>query len=453
MLGRSLFPDRAFERRLFKLNSEDASFSYEGFLKQPVVDQAQARRLKQNKGLPCLERGILDPADTFLKWLVRRMVNFFSFRQCSYIQETSVFEAMERKVLKAFQLRVFEDKENADNVLETWTFMTTYPDELGGAPQMGNIEVERRGGQAVTVTNARENLTETVKSIYELTDHMKSLPSESISFLPQRKAPLTLSSPKAERYLGLFLWYNDDCDPDYLPAGFEDCVLGDINFPTADACRIRSRALRPYQDGVHRYEMSLIWCGAKADLYTCSFQVASTYVDKILHVPEGGDEKDMPCDLSYSQVRSPDADIQMLEAPTTSGQGEAEPPISSQHKHQFSASSRVVPSTSEEDVSLDGRGKAASSSPLVVQEDTVMTAADPADSQSQIVDAPVAQVRGLSIADSSMLWLPDQTQGSWQQSQLSVQAWDATETQKLQHMVSTVSDMLDVHFIWRANKV
>jgi uncharacterized coiled-coil protein SlyX len=84
---------------------------------------------------------------------------------------------MERKVLKAFQLRVFEDKENPDNVLETWTFMTTYPDELGGAAQVGNIELQRRGGQAVTVANARENLTETVKSIAELTNHMKYLPS------------------------------------------------------------------------------------------------------------------------------------------------------------------------------------------------------------------------------------------------------------------------------------
>jgi len=103
-----------------------------------------------------------------------------------------VFEAMERKVLKAFQLRVFEDKENPDNVLETWTFMTTYPDELGGAAQVGNIEVQRRGGHAVTLANARENLTETVKSIAELTNQMKYLPSKSINFQLLPKALLTL---------------------------------------------------------------------------------------------------------------------------------------------------------------------------------------------------------------------------------------------------------------------
>jgi len=79
MLGRSLFPERAFERRLFKPKSEAASFSYDAFLKQPVVDLAQARRLKQNKGLPCLERGVLGSADTFLKWLVREMTNVYSF--------------------------------------------------------------------------------------------------------------------------------------------------------------------------------------------------------------------------------------------------------------------------------------------------------------------------------------------------------------------------------------
>jgi len=85
MFGRSLFPERAFERRLFKPKTEDASFSYKGFLKQPVVDLEQANRLKQNKGLTCLERGILDPADTFLDWLVRTTAIFHSFWQCSHV--------------------------------------------------------------------------------------------------------------------------------------------------------------------------------------------------------------------------------------------------------------------------------------------------------------------------------------------------------------------------------
>lgn len=157
-----------------------------------------------------------------------------------------------------------------------------------------------------------------------------------------------------------------------------------------------------------------------------------------MHVPEGGDEKDLPSDLTYTQVRSPDADIQMLEAPTTSGQGEAKSPISSQHKNQFSASSRVVPSTSEEDASFDGHEKAVSLSRSDRQEDTIMTATDSEYDQSQLVDAPVAQVQDLSIDDGSMLWSPpDRTQGSVQHSQLSVQGWDATETQKLQHMVSS----------------
>jgi len=79
MLGRSLFPERTFERRLFKAKSEDNSFSYDGFLKQPIVDQAQARRLKQSLGLPCLERGVLRPADTFLNWLVSTKATFHSF--------------------------------------------------------------------------------------------------------------------------------------------------------------------------------------------------------------------------------------------------------------------------------------------------------------------------------------------------------------------------------------
>ena len=264
---------------------------------------------------------------------------------------------------------------------------------------------------------------------------------------------LTHSRPTVERYLGLFLWYNDDCDPDYLPAGFEDCVLGDISFPAARVCEIESQALRPYQDGVHGYvptEDSLL---ARADSWLYSFQVAATYVSTILDVPEDELLADLlQSDLSYDQVRNPDADIQMLEAPTTSGHGEAKPSTSSQEKrtssqdkHQFSASSRVVPSTSEEDASLDGHRIAASSSRSGLKENNMITATDSENGQSQLVDAPVAQVRGLSINDGSTLWSQlDQTQGSMQHSQLSVQAWDATETQKLQHMVSPIPDMLDV---------
>ena len=156
-------------------------------------------------------------------------------------------------------------------------------------------------------------------------------------------------------------------------------------------------------------------------------------------VDEESEREKLPSGLPYRHVRGPDADIQMLEAPTTSGHGEAESPISSQHKNQFSASSRVVPSTSEEDASLDDHREAASLSRSDLQEDTMMTGTDSKYGQSQLVDASVAQVRGLSIDEGSMLWTqPEPTQGSLQHSQLSVQAWDATETQKLQHMVSSL---------------
>jgi hypothetical protein len=166
-------------------------------------------------------------------------------------------------------------------------------------------------------------------------------------------------------------------------------------------------------------------------------------------VTEEDEPEKLPSGLPYKHVRGPDADIQMLEAPTTSGQGEAEPPTSSQHKHQFAASSRVVPSTSEEDASLDDRGEAASISQSDLQEDIIMTATDSANGMSQLVDAPVAQVRELSIDDDSMLWSQhDRPQASVRHSQLSVQEWDATETQKLQHMVSPRFDMRDVYSNW-----
>jgi len=95
-------------------------------------------------------------------------------------QEKSVFHAMEREFLDCFQLRIFEDPDCPDDVLETWTFKITYPDDKGRAPEVAGISIERKNGEAVTLAHAKDNLRDTVKSIWGTTNMMRYLPSKTI---------------------------------------------------------------------------------------------------------------------------------------------------------------------------------------------------------------------------------------------------------------------------------
>lgn len=96
------------------------------------------------------------------------------------LEENSVFHAMEREYLDCFQLRVFEDPEHPDDVLETWTFRVTYPDETGRAPKVSGIEIERKDGMPITLADAQANIRETVRSINQATNLMRYLPSTHI---------------------------------------------------------------------------------------------------------------------------------------------------------------------------------------------------------------------------------------------------------------------------------
>lgn len=57
--------------------------------------------------------------------------------------------------------------------------------------------------------------------------------------------------PTVNRYLGIYFFYSQKCDPEYMAPGHEDCVVDQINFPDDGICKLETAIMRPYQDGVH----------------------------------------------------------------------------------------------------------------------------------------------------------------------------------------------------------
>jgi len=166
-----LFSESHFERRAFQ-TSKDVPIDYKDFVGQQPLG-------KRDKGVDCLARGVSTGADKFISWLVSSPI-FVIVIILTSSQEKSVFHAMEREYLECFQLRIFEDPQCPDEVLETWTFKITYPDEKGRAPEVAGINIERKNAQSVTLADARDNLRDTVKAIYNKTNMMRYLPSKTI---------------------------------------------------------------------------------------------------------------------------------------------------------------------------------------------------------------------------------------------------------------------------------
>jgi len=148
-------------------------------------------------------------------------------------------------------LQIFEDPEDPNSVLETWSFKVTYPDTPSEGPQVG-IEFTGKEGQVTTLANARENMKQTVRSIAK---HC----NEDAMYLPctfgralQSARTLALIPHIAKRYLHVCLWYTAERNENYRPNGFDDCDLEDIHFPTQELCDVQSMKFRAYQDGLHR---------------------------------------------------------------------------------------------------------------------------------------------------------------------------------------------------------
>lgn len=92
-------------------------------------------------------------------------------------QENGAFHAIENGYLRAFQLRIFEDPDHPENVLETYTLAFSYHRLAGTDGRVvSGVEVTGPGGKRASLNNIRIGLTEFMQNLVEFLDKLPDLP-------------------------------------------------------------------------------------------------------------------------------------------------------------------------------------------------------------------------------------------------------------------------------------
>ncbi|OZJ03389.1 hypothetical protein BZG36_04002 [Bifiguratus adelaidae] len=146
-----------------------------------------------------LQRGYSQEADTLLDWM-----------------ELGIFDALERKYLRAILLGIHLDPESPDRLSECYTFKVTYPHDDNAAHI--NIEHEVMGGsnKKQSVLNTAKGSSTTPLNKEELAKVVRQLIRRLI-IITQTLKPLP-----DNRYISMKLYYCDErTPPDYEPPMFK----------------------------------------------------------------------------------------------------------------------------------------------------------------------------------------------------------------------------------------
>ncbi|KAF2866938.1 HORMA domain-containing protein [Massariosphaeria phaeospora] len=229
---RGLLPESCFKDQY--LATSETALSYESYA-------AGVRENSPGKGgcrVKALMKGRSTRADTLLEWL-----------------EKGVFDALHKGYLRVLQISLFADPEHEENVLEVYNFSIRYKDGASPTDRPSEVEMTGRRGNGVTVMQARTSMQAVVRGLVQLCGTMPALPEQ--------------------RYLKLYLFYNDKCPKDYEPPGTWTEPSGSIKFPDCGWEKITTR------------------CGElNAGSQSVSLQVT--------HLESPVDEEDLPNDLTYS---------------------------------------------------------------------------------------------------------------------------------------------------------
>ncbi|OCK84967.1 hypothetical protein K432DRAFT_439681 [Lepidopterella palustris CBS 459.81] len=203
---RALFAESCFDNQHYETN--EVHWSYDDYAigktqprhasGQSVGDRkGKTESKRQGTMMKVLRRGRSKAVDQLLDWL-----------------EKGAFEALRRGVLRAIQLNIFEDASNPSNVIEMYTFTLKYIQSADNKAIFSGIEMTGPRAESITVKNAKHAMQMFIRRMIALCG---TLPD-----LPQR------------RYLNIHLFYNDDCDPEYEPPGFDKSTDNTVFFPETE---------------------------------------------------------------------------------------------------------------------------------------------------------------------------------------------------------------------------
>ncbi|KAL2809897.1 HORMA domain-containing protein [Aspergillus granulosus] len=238
---REFLPLPCFDDRDLKEAQRQKKFSYREFINSNAnlspsqgASNAAAGQGKRGQPLKVILRGSDPKADMIVDVL-----------------ETGIFDALSRSVLEAIQLTIVADKEEPDNVLESYTFSFKY---TGGAEKLNSrlesLSIEPVGyvTDVKSAQTARVGLESIVRRLITLSAFLPTLPNK--------------------RALGIHLFYTEDCPPGYEPPGFAGARDGTINYPLTENWQKESQACGTMDSGWHTVGLkvtSLKWVGPEVE--------------------------------------------------------------------------------------------------------------------------------------------------------------------------------------------
>ncbi|KAI1940353.1 hypothetical protein LOY94_004878 [Ophidiomyces ophidiicola] len=220
---RGFLPSTCFETRYLETKS-DLPIAYGDF----IGPEPKAKVQKGSQPLRVLLRNRDAIANTVLDLL-----------------EGGVFDALRKHVVEAIQLTISRDKEKPLHVLESYTFTFAYKFEglekalTSVSFSNGNCSMEMG-----TFRSAKVGLEMIIRRLITLSTILPSLPSK--------------------RFLHVHLFYNENCQPEYEPPGFESTEFECISYPQIENWTKETQSCGSMDGPYHRVGLrvtSLRWSG------------------------------------------------------------------------------------------------------------------------------------------------------------------------------------------------
>ncbi|KAJ5989893.1 hypothetical protein N7522_010100 [Penicillium canescens] len=251
---RGLLPDMVFSERNLRGASFEKGYIYSQIINGKGVGKSRSHRADY---VPTriIEKNLNDTADHFLKLL-----------------EGGIFEAIRQGNLHAVQFTIFDNPDVPENVLESYTFTFDYSGNRGPADRRHvytKIDILDIAGDK----DAWRDVIRTGESlIRKLTTMCARFP-----ILPN------------QRYMGIYVFYRDECDDSYEISGFARADDDTIGYPSAGDWRKVSRFCGTLDSGFHTAGVRLTHLAPRIiDLKSPIELLEERYNDNVLRVSETG---------------------------------------------------------------------------------------------------------------------------------------------------------------------
>lgn len=234
---REFLPLGSFDDRDLKQTQREQKYSYEEFINGRTRTESPKEiqdlgfgKGKRGQPLKIILRNSDPKADMVLDLL-----------------EHGVFDALSKNYLEAIQLTVLVDKDEPQNVLETYTFSFKYTGARGDVnSRLESLSLDPVGCVAdmKSAQTARTGLEMIVRRLITLSTFLPTLPNK--------------------RNLGIHLFYTEDCPPEYEPPGFAKSTNDTFKYPFNENWQRETQSCGTMDSGCHAVGLnvtSLKWTG------------------------------------------------------------------------------------------------------------------------------------------------------------------------------------------------